>query len=58
MVKYLFVFKSLLFSWVLDDRLFAVDGVFFHLIREHTFDSSAVVCFRDFGDNVGHFIVL
>jgi len=39
----LFVFKSLLLSWVLDDRLFAVDGVLFHLVREHTFNSSAVV---------------
>ena len=57
-MKYLFVFKSLLFSWVLDDRLFAVDGVFFHLIREHTFNSSAVVCFRDFGNDIGDFIVL
>ena len=57
-IKYLFVFKSLLLSGVLDDRLFAVNGVFFHLVREHTFNSSAVVCFRDFGDNIGDFIVL
>lgn len=40
---YLFVFKSLLLSWVLDDCLLSIDGVLFHLVREHTFDGAAVV---------------